>query len=113
MSTPGLKRYKLDVYSSNRSGEFETYADMNQSEHGEYVKFSDVEHLIEALKFYADKNNWRDLWKDGGKESDSFKYFYRLGTSTDDMYNLSKDGDYHYCMGKRAKEALSKLEMGE
>lgn len=42
-----VKHYKLDVYESNKSGEFETYVDMKESEPSRftYVKSSDYDAL--------------------------------------------------------------------
>lgn len=61
----------------------------------------------QALEFYADKANWRDTWKDSGKESADFKYFYRLSHAGKDMEKLGEP--YHYYMGMRARAALGKI----
>lgn len=47
-----VKHYKLDVYESNKSGEFETYVDMKESESSRftYVKSSDYDALRVRLE---------------------------------------------------------------
>lgn len=49
MSNPGLKRY--DFYNPGS-------IPLVQSDNGQYVLFSDVEHLVEALKFYANRMSY-------------------------------------------------------
>lgn len=47
-----VKHYRLDVYESNKSGEFETYVDMKESEPSRftYVKSSDYDSLKDKLE---------------------------------------------------------------
>lgn len=66
-------------------------------------------HTLEALKFYADVNHWKDLWKLPGNEDENFKYFYCLRQRTDDFEILVKP--YHCYAGKRARQTLK--EIGE
>ena len=78
---------------------------MRETSEGAYVKFSDVEHLVEALKFYADESNWS--YQCGN---------YCCNTSelhtiqdTDDIERLYKDDTT--VAGKKARQALSKVGM--
>ncbi len=59
----------------------------------------------EALAFYANTENWKDVWKDRGQESEDFKYFYMMRQRTDDFEKLKEP--YHYYAGKRARSALT------
>lgn len=86
MSNPGLKRYGFE-YEYGMPGPFV------QLEKGDYVKFSDVEHLIEALKFYADR--------------------CQQVPGTAPQYIEVNNNEVQECFGETAREALSKIEMGE
>lgn len=68
---------------------------------------TDLEVAIEALEFYANKENWKDLWSYSGHPSDDFKYFYMLRQRTNDFEKLQEP--YHYYAGKRARDALKIL----
>lgn len=69
---------------------------------------SRVKTLTEALEFYADKDNWKDVWKENNKESPDFKYFYMLRQRTKDFEKLAEP--YHYYAGLRARKALEESE---
>ncbi len=58
-----------------------------------------------ALEFYANKDNWKDIWKE---ESEHFKYYYQLRQRTNDFENISKDSNYIFVAGKRARAVLLK-----
>lgn len=65
-----------------------------------------IEAYEAVLEFYANKDNWKDLWKDQGHESDDFKYFYQLRQRTNDFENIDKTGKYIFVAGKRARDVL-------
>ncbi len=53
-----VKHYRLDIYESNKSGEFETYADMKESEPSRftYVKSTDYDALKKDLEIVRDSH---------------------------------------------------------
>lgn len=65
---------------------------------------AEIIKLRTALEFYADKNNWKDVWKEEGKESKDFKYHYQLRQRTQDFEAIGEQ--YHFYAGKRARSAL-------
>lgn len=67
-----------------------------------------IEVLKKALSVYANLSNWRDVWKDAGKESETFKYFYRLSHRTKDQEAIGSE--HHYYSGKAARQALKEIE---
>lgn len=69
-----------------------------------------LEVMAAALEFYADNSTWKDTWKMLGKESEDFKYFMQIRTSSKDTENISTDGKYHFVAGKRARQALAQYK---
>jgi len=63
-----------------------------------------VKNLTEALEFYANKDNWKDVWEERGNESSHFKYFCQLRQRTDDFEKLEEP--HHFYAGRRARKAL-------
>ena len=64
-SKSSVTRYNLDIYSTNKYGEWETIADMKASEHGKYVEHSSFVELqekykkaVETLKIIAFKSEF-------------------------------------------------------
>lgn len=66
---------------------------------------SKVKDYEAALEFYASKENWKDLWEEKSK---NFKYYYQLRQRTNDFENISKDSNYIFVAGKRARDVLNK-----
>ena len=50
----GLKRY--DLYFDGYKAEMQ---EQDHDSYGEYVKYDDILPLIEAVRFYGNKENWR------------------------------------------------------
>jgi hypothetical protein len=90
-----LKELEKELYEGNA---FEVLS----IENTEYL-IKRIKVLTEALEFYANKNNWRDLWEVEGKESPDFKYFFLLRQRTKDF---DQELPYHFYAGKRARKAL-------
>jgi hypothetical protein len=86
---------------------------MVEDKTGYYVKFSDVEPLIEALLFYANHNNWRS---DGGLD---FHPHIRMQIKSEDRWlpeDETLDGDHvEKCGGKNARDAfyVAGMNLGE
>lgn len=75
---------------------------------GDYVKYSDIEPLIEAVKFYGSVDTWIDKeivegnlfsWSKKHPHNDVSIVPYSIGTS---------NGNFH-CLGKKAREVLKKI----
>lgn len=99
----GLKRY--DLYFDGYKAEMQ---EQDHDSHGEYVKYSDIEPLIEAVKFYANEENWRS---DGGLD---FHQHVREKIKNDKWYP-NNDEQHPYSEirgGKTAREALKKVMNG-
>ena len=79
-----------------------------QVPNGQYVLFSDVEHLIEALKFYASGDYWNHTHP--GSTTYSVVDEEDLG---DGSFQLNEHTDDDKVGGKKAREALSTIGMGE
>lgn len=88
MSNPGLKRYDLKIFNSLSSGKI-VKAEVKENPSGVYVKFSDVERLIEALKFYADR--------------------CQQVPGTAPQYIEVNNNEVQECFGETARQALSKI----
>lgn len=86
-----LKRYDIEVVKAN------TFPDEKvqvvQDDSGVFVKLSDVEHLIEALKFYADR--------------------CQQVPGTAPQYIEVNNNEVQECFGETARQAFSRIEMGE
>ncbi len=99
-----LKRYEPDFAFNVKNG----YDGMYEKENGKFVKFSDVEHLIEALKFYASGDHWHHTHP--GSTTYSVVDGQDLG---DGSFQLNEHTDDDKVGGKKAREALSTIGMGE
>lgn len=86
-----LKRYELD------SDYIQGICDMEENQNGEFVKFSDIEPLIEVLKFYSESSNWIS----GGKNKEFHNSIL--------MCDLEPFGNAEFFAGKNAREALKKV----
>lgn len=90
-----MKRYKIDWDG------LEVFKEVHK--YGEWVKYSDVEGLIEALKWYAKKNNHNNLVEFVDEKD--------LNDPEVGHFVNADDFEYYDCCftpGKKAREALKK-----
>lgn len=105
----GLKRYDLFLgYNKNQ----DLQADMNESLKGEYVLYSDIEPLIEAIKTYAKKENW--TFSRTSEERGYPVRIYKEELNIEDLEVLEWEDSFGAKVpveysGKTAREALAKL----
>lgn len=92
-----LKRYEL-------AGKFSDSASLREFDEGRYVKFVDILPLIEALKFYANRNN----------HNKSIEFSVEKGLNDPKIGHFvnADDFDYYdYCFtpGKLARQVLKSI----
>lgn len=77
--------------------------------HGDYVKFSDIEPLIEALKFYAHESNWDEVWVDGHGIDDGGDCSCQIDFDDVEMKRDEEGTLYYTCGGLKARQALKSI----
>lgn len=84
-----------------RYGKIGNYRSVVELSDGEYVKFSDIEPLIEALRFYADRKNYS--LDDYRGLSGEMSYRNILHGDMEEINDVSS------VAGRKAREALRKV----
>ena len=93
-----IKRYECTTQRGSHDDVDEAVMEANTE--GDYVKYEDVKVLIEALKYYADKNQYSTDY------ASSENGFIRRCILYGDIEEINQS---HGVGGRRAREALTKL----